>query len=318
MLVRAFSLLLLLGFIWGSGYSIARYAITHSVTPLGYAMWQSLGPAIVLSLLTLKRWSGQLKQLFRFWPYYLVTGLFGIVIPNTNMYFIAPHLPAGVIAVIVNIVPLLVYPLSIVTKQESFNVWRMSGVMIGMLGILLFIIPEMSLGHGFIIYWALMTFISPLSFAICVIFIGAYRPQVDSLVLSAGMLFFATLLLVPVVYQSGQFYVVRLPINWIDSIIFLEIVLSSLGYVILFKLIKLAGAVYYSLVSGVVCLTGLFWGSILFGEKMSLLMGMAVILIVSAIALVSTHPEAYVAFPKIKSKEIDHWFNFISTKKSRS
>jgi len=44
------SLLILLGVLWGSGYSLARYATTHGVAPLGYAFWQSLGPALLLSL----------------------------------------------------------------------------------------------------------------------------------------------------------------------------------------------------------------------------------------------------------------------------
>jgi drug/metabolite transporter (DMT)-like permease len=55
---RALILLLLLGVIWGSGYVIARYATLHNVPPLGYSFWQSLGPAVLVSLIS---WGRRLK-----------------------------------------------------------------------------------------------------------------------------------------------------------------------------------------------------------------------------------------------------------------
>ena len=69
--------------------------------------------------------------------------------------------------------------------------------------------------------------------------------------------------------------------------IILEILLSSLGYVVFFRLIQLSGSVYYSLVAGVVAMTGLFWGWLLFQEQFSLVQWLAVGLILISIALVT-------------------------------
>src|ERR1700742_3017714 len=91
-------LLLTLGFIWGTGYSIARFATTHGVSPLGYSFWQALGPAILIGLLAFRK--SQFKRTQIATPhllYYFICGLTGIVIPNTNMYFAASHLPAGIL-----------------------------------------------------------------------------------------------------------------------------------------------------------------------------------------------------------------------------
>src|SRR4029078_10815035 len=85
------SILILLGFIWGTGYSIARFAMTNGVPPLGYSFWQSIGPALIISCIAFS----QHKSL-KILPnarYYLICGLTGIVIPNTSMYFAASHLP---------------------------------------------------------------------------------------------------------------------------------------------------------------------------------------------------------------------------------
>src|SRR5579863_9025259 len=97
------ALLLLLGMIWGTGYSIARFAMTHGVNPLGYSFWQSVGPALLIGLLAYRR-KHDITLSTAHYRYYFICGLTGIAIPNTNMYFAAPHLPAGLLAVIVNTV----------------------------------------------------------------------------------------------------------------------------------------------------------------------------------------------------------------------
>src|SRR5579863_1337239 len=134
--IKSFILLLLLGIIWGTGYSIARYATLNGVHPLGYSFWQSLGPAIFISLLAQFSHS-RLKLNTPYLRYYLICGLTGIVIPNTNMYLAAPHLPAGLLAVIVNTVPIVAYPLALAARLETFNLLRLIGVMSAILGLMM-------------------------------------------------------------------------------------------------------------------------------------------------------------------------------------
>src|SRR3990167_11063621 len=97
-ILKSYSLLLLilLGTLWGTGYSIARFAMTNGVPPLGYSFWQSLGPAIIIGSIVLspKKSSPTIGKQTP-WLYYFICGLTGIVIPNTSMYFAAAHLPAS-------------------------------------------------------------------------------------------------------------------------------------------------------------------------------------------------------------------------------
>ncbi len=137
----ALMILISLGFIWGSGYTLAKFAMTNGVSPLGYAFWQSLGPAILLTLCSLLTKNNPILQP-SVWPYFLICGLIGIVIPNTNMYFIAAHLPAGLLAVLVNTVPLMVYPLALLGGQERFDSWRILALLFGVVGIFLIITPS--------------------------------------------------------------------------------------------------------------------------------------------------------------------------------
>lgn len=274
----------MLGFIWGSGYSLAKYAMTNGVPPLGYAFWQALGPALLLLLTSFITQNNTILQP-RNWPFFLVCGLVGIAIPNTNMYFIAPHIPAGLLAVLVNTVPLLVYPLALAAGQERFDVWRIFALVLGMTGILLIIAPDN--GHLFS-SWTLLALISPLCFALCSIYIAAYQPQkLNALQAASGMLLAASLLLTPIVIQQQAFYPLSTPFTTAKQVVLLEIILSSLGYILFFQLVRLAGPVFYSLTGGMVALTGLFWGFVVFNETPNYLQSLAIFCVISALFLVS-------------------------------
>ena len=282
--IKAIGLLILLGIIWGSGYSIARYATTHGVPPLGYSFWQSVGPAIFLLIVSLiKR---EIKISAHTLRYYVIAGVLGIALPNTNMYFAAPHLPAGILAVIVNTVPIMMYPLALMARQEKFSVVRMLGVTAGIIGILLVVLPH----NGINLIpnaWALITLFTPFFFAVCALYSVYDRPSdVSSLGLATGMLVTSAIILLPLVIDLHEFY----PLNSFslpNIAVMVEIILSSIGYIIFFQLLKIAGAVYYSLVGGVVAITGLFWGWLFFSETLGIVSLIAVILIIGALVTVT-------------------------------
>lgn len=283
-----FFLLLLLGFIWGTGYSIARFATTHGVPPLGYSFWQSVGPALLISLLVAANRSRQQKITVSHLSYYFICGLTGIVIPNTNMYFAAPHLPAGLLAVIVNTVPIIAYPLALIMRVEKFDILRLTGIICALMGLMLLVLPKASLPSSNMVPWIFSSLITPLSFAFCAVYMSRYRPKnSESLSLAAGTLIAASLILAPFVIGSGNFYWLHLPLTAPDSVVILEIILSSSGYLLFFQLIKIAGPVYYSLVDTIVSLTGLFWGYFLFDEKLNTYMSAGIILILFALILVT-------------------------------
>lgn len=289
--LKAVILLILLGFIWGSGYSLAKFAVSNSVPPLGYSFWQSLGPAFLLLVLGLLTKQSILFSP-QYWPYFLFCGVVGIAIPNTNMYFIAQYIPAGMLAVLVNTVPLFVYPLALLSKQETVDGWRFFAIILGMSGIVLIIGIQLNFFHS---VWNGLALISPLSFALCSTYIGTRQPKaLNALQAASGTLLAASLCLFPLVVHQQAFYPLTPPYTLVKLVIILEIFLSTLGYVLFFSLIRLAGPVFYSLTGGVVALTGLFWGYIFFAETPTWIQRIAVGLIVLAIFLLSwRHPTKF-------------------------
>lgn len=278
----------MLGLIWGSGYVIANYCVHNGVKPLGYALWQSLGPAMALLLISIFRHTQSIRFEKKYLNYYLVCGLFGVAFPNTLIYFTSQHLPPGIVGVIVNIVPIIIYALALFWRQENFRWWRLFAVLVGVSGVMTIVIPHVHINTAAGIPWILLILLTPLSFALCAVFIARFRPvPSDSLGLSTGMLIISSLLLTPIVLSTHDFYAFHFPFTTIDWLLVLETLLSTTGYVIFFLLIRRAGPVYYSLVSGVVALTSVFWSWLIFHQIPSFMSAAGIALIVTSIGMIT-------------------------------
>lgn len=286
-------LLISLGITWSLAYSIARYCTTNGVHPLGYAFWQSIGPAIILSLFCLiKKIPIRLSPKILF--FYLFSSLIGIAIPNANMYYSASQLPSGILAVIINTAPIITYLLAIGLKTEKFSFKKSIGVMLAIIGIYIIANPSnlsFEIGHT---YWVLHALITPFCFALCAVYITKYRPEnCDSLALSSGMLWAAAVWLTPVVFINHHFYPAishvnsEWSFNFQQKLILIEVLLSSIGYWLLFQLLQKAGAIYYSLVAGIVAIAGLFWGWLFFQEDFHSLAMWGVGFVITGILIVS-------------------------------
>jgi len=277
----------MLGITWSLGYSIARYCVTHGVHPLGYAFWQSLGPAMLLSIFCCVTRKKNIvdKQSVRF---YAITSLIGIAIPNSVMYFSAAHLPSGMVAVVTNTAPIMTYVFSLFLGVERFRFLRMLGVLLAVLGIYCIATPS-TLSSFRDVSWLLLALVTPICFALCAVYIAKYQPKDrDALVLATGMLWGASLWLSLILLTGSYFYSFSFPLTVSTKLIFVEIVLSSLGYYLFFQLLKKAGPVYYSLVAGVVAVAGLFFGWFFFKESFAFIAILGMLFVVIGIALVNS------------------------------
>ena len=83
----------------------------------------------------------------------------------------------------------------------------------------------------------------------------------DGLTLTAGMLVMATLALGIFVAQTGTFYTPDLTLGRAEGVIGLQIVASSIGYLLFFEIIRLAGPVFFSQIGYVITISGTGWGA---------------------------------------------------------
>ncbi|MEQ9815545.1 MAG: DMT family transporter [Azospirillaceae bacterium] len=281
-------LLLVLGLFWGAGFNMAKLASQNGVAPIGYAMWQSLPSGLIVLAFIMAR-GGRLPTGRRYLLFYAFAGIAGIAIPNMIAYGVIAHIPVGVWGVIINLAPLFTYLAALTLGAERIHPLRASGVVIGLIGVMLLVLPDSSLPDAGMVAWVLLGVLTPLIYGITNVLNARWRPVGGRpLEFACGMLLASGLFLLPASLLSGQFYLPD-PANLTpgDLAIAIQVSTTCVAYVIYYMIIALAGPVFVGFVGYLVTLNALIGGMVLFGERHSDWLFAAMALIFTGMAMVN-------------------------------
>ena len=281
------ALLLILGSLWGLSFSLSKLAISNGVHPLGYALWQSAGPCVILlGVCLLRRRPPDLGR--RSLRYYLLAGLLGIAIPNANFAFALQHVPAGILSIVVTLAPLLTYVLATLAGLERPTARRLAGLALGLAGALLLVLPKAALPSAQVTFWVAVSFVTPVFYSMNTVYAAKARPpDSDSVALACGMMGAAALWQLPVALSADALYGLQYPPGVADWALLAQVTLSCFAHALFFELLRLAGPVTLSQVAYIVTLMGITWGWLIFDERHSPWIWLATGLIFAGVALVN-------------------------------
>ncbi len=288
------AILLLLGVMWGASFSLAKIARLGDVHPFALMFWQSAGGTAIIAAFAATR--GRLGELRpRHMGFFLVSGLLSVVIPSTTIYWVAAAVPAGVLSMLTTIAPMLTYGFALATGLERKNPMRATGIALGFVAVALIVLPEGSLPDRAAAGWVLVGLIAPVCYAASSLFIARFRPPgASSVALAAGMLGTSALIGLPLVLATGSGYLPGNPWRVVDIAVLTIPVITGIAQIFVFKLIHMAGPVYFSQVGYFVTLAGIVWGMVLFGERPGPWIWAALALMFTGLALVNMRREAAV------------------------
>lgn len=280
-------LILFIGITWGMTFSLARIVAESGAHPLGLTFWQAAGGCVILWIFCL--FNGK-RVLFNraILKQYCVIGLAGTVIPSTLFFYAAAHVPAGILAITIALVPMITYAGCWALRIDQFQRKRFIGIVFGFLAILLLMLPESSLPDPGMVKWVLLAVVAVVFYSIENIYIDIAIPEHTDLVpFLAGALLVASVILVLPIYQQQAFVAIHYPFTRVEWSLVALAVVSSLAYVAFLYVVKLAGAVFGSLAGYLITLSGVFWGMVFFGEQHSGWVWAALLLMLFGMALVT-------------------------------
>ncbi|MEZ5668211.1 MAG: DMT family transporter [Alphaproteobacteria bacterium] len=284
------AMLLFLGGMWGLAFSLAKIGRTGGIPPMSYTFWQALGGGTILLCVCLAR--GMRPRLG--WPflrYYLFAGIVGFAAPNANMVVVLNFVPAGVMAVVMPLVPVLTYLLAIGLRMERFAAVRAAGVAFGLAGAMLILLPSASLPSPEMAGWVAVGLITPVLYAVGNIGMARWRPQGPgghSLALACGMTLAGSLAMACAMAVTGQFYLPGQD-GWQlrDWAMSGQIAITAVAFVVFFELLRMVGPVVAGVVAFVITCAGILWGMAIFGETHSAWVWAAVALVLVGLVLVN-------------------------------
>lgn len=252
-------------------FSVNKLAAEAGLPYVAYVFWHSLGGGLMLLLICLAMGRRAWPQLS--WLHlrtYLVWGGLGIAGPITLLTYVSPNLPSAVMTMILVLVPLFTYLFALLFRMERFRALSVLALLLGLGGVLLVIVPEASLPSAEAAGWVLLALLAPASFSLVTVFAGKFRPpDAPSATLACGLLLGSAVLLVPVMFGTGQLYLFPGPSLSGDLTLLYASLLSVLIFYVFLEMVRLAGPVFATQHNYIAVLAGFGWGALIFGEAHS-------------------------------------------------
>ena len=285
--VLAVVYLLVAGSLYGLLFSINKLATTNGVPGLAYVFWHTLGAALILWLgcLATRTPVGFDRAHLRL---YLVAGAVGIAIPVSLLAHVAPRLPASIVVMVTCLSPTCTYLMAMTLRMERFRWLSTGGVAIGLAGILILVVPGVTLPTLAEVSWLLLALLAPVCFAAFNI-AGAllWPPKAHSLGLACGIQLGGAVVLIPVMLGTGETYLFPGPLLAGDLAILGATGVTALVWYLILEILRLGGPLFLSQFGYIVVLTGLGWGAAIFSERLSSSAWVAAALLLAGLALLT-------------------------------
>lgn len=281
-----YAALLAIGIVWGATIPLAKVSVSTGHHPFGLITWQMAIMAAVLGVIVLVRRS-RIYLDRNHLIFFLVIALVGTLIPNSISYWAAFHLPAGVMALIIAVVPVFSLVIATVFRLEKLTLARLTGVVLGGIAIALIVLPETSLPDPAKAFFVLIGLTAPFCYGIEGNYV-AQRQPVDTgpfATLFASSLI-GVLLIAPVSVTTGTMIDPRAGIGAAEQALIASSLLHIIAYSGYLWLNKYAGAVFAAQVSYVVTPAGVLIAIAMLGEEPSIYIWLALFVLMIGIALV--------------------------------
>lgn len=280
------AVILIDGAAWGGLYTIAKATIERGGHPLGVAVYEGLGSGVLLlaiCLLTGRRLPILPKDL----GFYLINGLLGVSIPAVAIFFATEHLPVGIVTLFFALVPVMTYGFALVAGMEGVDALRVAGIVCGLLGMLLIVLPEASLPDRSSVGWVLIGFAACSCYAIQSVYIAKRTPShIDTFQMAAGTMLCGGGVLLPVAVATNS---VAAPWPPSDPVVLGLVGVGAINcaaILLFFWLIRVAGPVFAVQTGVTTILAGVIFGYVLFDERLSPWVWGAIALMVLGVLLV--------------------------------
>ena len=285
------------GTAWGLTFSVTKMATDTGAAVIGIAFWQTLLSGIMLMIYAYIR-NGHIGIKWRHLPLIAAVSFTGVLVPGLIFYEATRHVQPGILAIADTLVPMMTFALALFIGLEKSSIKRLAGLIAGITGILLLVLPDSSLPDQAATFWVLISCLGATCYAVENLIIDAYQPaDLGPIRLSVGMNIFAACILFPVALMTDHFFIPQFPFGVLEWSLLSIALISAIGYSSFVFLIVTTGPVFASQVGFMVTITGVLWGVIIFQDEYSGTVWLALIIMMAGLALVTPRKDKTPAPP---------------------
>ncbi len=267
--VMPFAALVVIGAAWGATQPLTKVAVSTGYQHYGLIFWQTTLVAVILCTLTLLR-GRRLPVTWLTLRLYAMIALIGSVLPGIASYQAAVHLPSGVLSILLSSIPMLALPIALVLGLDRFQPGRLLGLLLGLCGVALLVLPESGLPAGADTLWIGVALLASLCYALEGNLVSKWGTDgLDAVQVLAAASLLGVVLSLPLALGTGQFIAPPWPLTAPDQAMLVSAVLHAGAYSGYVWLVGRAGSVFTAQVSYLVTLFGVCWAMVFLGEGYS-------------------------------------------------
>ena len=279
--------LLFIGISWGATQPLAKIAVSSGYQPLGLIFWQmSIGVVVLGAVNLIRRRPLPINR--RVVPFYLAIALIGTVIPNAASYKAYTVLPAGIMSLLLSLIPMIAFPIALMLGLDRFSFKRMAGLSLGLFAVLLIIgVPE-ALPNAAMLAFIPLGLLPSLMYAFEGNFVARFGTGGSGpLQLLLGASIIGVGLTGPLAVYSGQWINPLHVWGIADVAVVTSALIHSIVYTLYVMIVRQFGPVFSVQVSYVVTAAGLGWAMLILQERYAGPIWLALALMFLGIYLVS-------------------------------
>jgi drug/metabolite transporter (DMT)-like permease len=261
--------LLLMGAGWGVTAPLSKLAVSTGHQPLGLVFWQMFVAALLLGAIVWAR-GGRLRLGRRQVVLYVAIALLGTIFPNSASYRAAAHLPAGVMSIVIAMVPMFAFPIALALGLDRFSLARLLGLCLGLGGVALLVGPEASLPERAMVAFIPLALIAPFFYGIEGNFVAKFGTAgLDPIAVLFGASVFGAAFSLPLALGFGQWVNPLAQPGLAEAALLASALIHALVYSAYVWMVGRAGAVFAAQVAYLVTIFGVGWSMLLLGEAYS-------------------------------------------------
>lgn len=294
--IAVFTLVLILsGMGWGLTQPLGKIAVSTGHAHFGLIFWQCTIGAGVMALVSAVQ--GRALPLHRgALVTYVMIALLGTVIPNSTFYLSIAHLPSGIMSILISLVPMMAFPIALALGLERFSPRRLAGLLAGLAGVLLLVMPEASLPDRAMLAWIPLALVGPLFYAIEGNYVARFgTARVDPIRVLYGASLAGAVMTLPMALGSGQYISPLRSFGAPEWALVGFSVLNVFIYAAYVWLVGRAGAVFSMQVAYLVTGFGMLWAMLILSERYSPFIWAAMALVLFGVLLVQPRRNEAVA-----------------------
>jgi drug/metabolite transporter (DMT)-like permease len=255
--------------------------------PFGLIFWQFAIGVVLLGVMIIARGSlpritaGSIRL-------FAIIAFIGTILPNYASYSAAAHVPGYALAICIAAVPMFAFPIAIAIGNERFSVLRFLGLISGMAGVAILVLPEASLPNKMAVLFIPLALAAPFFYGIE----GNYIAKFGTLHHTAietlwGASLIGMIVVLPPTLWLGQWINPMNGIGAPELALVVSAVLHALVYAGYVWLVARVGATFAAQVSYFVTLFGVAWSVVLLNESLTIYLFVALGFMLIGMALVS-------------------------------